>query len=919
MFLYKQTTSDKIIYILKLWLKHVLLLLFAVKSFGQYNLDADHTFKFETLSTKKGLSSNQISDILQDKDGFLWVSTKNGLNKYDGYHFENFLYEINDSTSLSHSHITDMMVENNGRLWLATWGGGVNIFNFQKQTFLKSDKTFDKALIDIYNHIKRTHQSKDGSFWLATLNGLVHFDPNTGNLDTYFSQHNKVHSISDNWTTEILERDDGTMLFVGDDGRLNIFDAKEKHFQRYEIRKNTRKKELVHIKHLFEDPSQNLLIGTDNGLYHFDQQNGIFTNLIVDKASLGRLVENSINDITMVHDDSRLWLGTSRGLFLLNPVITENTPIGFSISKNILPRHAITKIHQDFQGNIWIGTANKGLKVIYNKKKQFSSIDLGDVFAEAITFDRENNLWVGTNGALYQLDTNRKLKKTYTLDSGLSSASIRSLLADKNRLLIGTSSGLDVLDMKTGTITLWRDENNVLNTAIVSIKKDHEGNYWMGSDEKGLVRIDIISGEVSNYTAISEDSRIGNYNATSLCFDSKNKLWVGLYGGGINLFDIQKRVFVKRYLKDSKDPYSLIDNNVLDIYKAKNGGIWIATLDGGLNHFNLKTNRFKSYLKRDGLPSNNVLSIIEDTSENIWFGTHKGLAKLDKESDKIKFFDTSDGLTDNLFRPRAVASDANGRLYFGTSKGVNHFNDNQINTNTVEPDLVFTKFKIDNKDIDYNKADSPLQKHISFTQSLELEHDQTAISIEYVALNYISSAKNRYAYKLDGLENEWREVGSQRVAHYSNIPAGTYSFMLKASNNDGIWTSEPLRLDIKVLPHPLQSNLAYSIYLLLFLFLNAFIIWLVKSFIKRKQQVEVAQIERDTEKELTQFKLQFFTNISHELRTHLTLIVYPLGKILNKKRRALEDQALLNQVDLNVTRLVKLTDEIIDFRKVEQV
>jgi len=916
-FLFKQTVSDKIIHRVKLLVKQVLLLLFTVKSFGQSNLDANHAIKFETLTMEQGLSSNQISDILKDKDGFLWVSTKNGLNKYDGYQFENFLYEIDDSTSLSHSNITDMMVENNGRLWLATWGGGVSIFNFEKQTFSKSNNAFNTALIDIHNHIKSTHQSKDGSFWLGTLYGLVHFDPNTGNLDSYFSQDNNVNSISDNWTTEILERNDGTMLFVGNDGRLNVFDAKEKHFQRYEIRQKTRKKELVQITHLFEDASQNLLIGTDNGLYLFEQKKGVFTNLIVDEATRVVLVGSPINDI-MAHDESRLWLGTSRGLVVVNPVNTGDTPISFSGSRNILPQHVITKIHQDFQGNIWIGTANKGLKVIYNKKKQFSSIDLGRVFAQAITFDKENNLWVGTNGVLYQFDTHRKLKKKYTLDSGMSSASIHSLLADDNRLLIGTAAGLNVLDMKTGAITLWRDENNILNTTIATIEKDHEGNYWLGSVHKGLISIDGISGEVSNYTAISDDSRIGNYNATSLCFDSKNKLWVGLYGGGINLFDIQKREFIKRYLNDPKDPFSLIDNNVLDIYKAKNGGIWIATVDGGLNHFNPKTDRFKSYLKRDGLPSNNVLSIIEDTSENIWFGTHKGLAKLDKESDKIKFFDTSDGLIDNLFRPRAAGVDANGRLYFGASGGVIHFNDNQINTNTEEPDLVLTKFKIDNKDIDYNKADSPLQKHISFTQSLELEHNQTAIAIEYVALNYISSAKNKYAYKLDGLENEWRDVGSQRVAHYSNIPAGTYAFMVKASNNDGIWTSEPLTLDIKVLPHPLQSRLAYSIYLLLFLFLNAFIIWLVKVFTRKKQQVEVAQIERDTEKDLTQFKLQFFTNISHELRTHLTLIVYPIKKILKNQNRADDDQTLLDRVDLNLTRLVKLTDEIIDFRKVEQ-
>lgn len=909
--------SDKIIHRVKLLAKQVILLLFTIKSFGQYNLDFDYANRFKSLTKKQGLSSNQISDILQDKDGFLWVSSKNGLNKYDGYQFENFLYEIDDSNSLSHSEITDMMVDNHGKLWIGTWGGSLSIFNFEKQTFSKSNKVFKGALKNIHNHIKCVYQCKNGSYWLGTLNGLVHFNPNNGSLDSYFSEDNNINSISDNWITKILERNDGTMLFVGHDGRLNVFDAKEKHFKKFEIRKKTRKKELVRITHLVEDTFQNLLIGTDNGLYQFKQSQGIFINLISDKATREILEERSINDI-LSFDASQLWLGTSRGLIVVNRVNTADAPVNFLGSTNILPINHIRKIHRDFQGNIWIGTMHKGLKVLYNKKKHFSNIDFKHFLVEALTFDNKNNIWVGTSLGLYQLDTHGKIKKKFSIDSGLSSNSIRSLFADDSRLLIGTAAGLDVLDLKTGAITSWRDENNILNTSIVSIEKDHEGNYWLGSDHKGLVRIDGISGKISNYKANSDNSTIGNYNVTSLCFDSKQRIWVGIHGGGINLFDIKKREFVKRYLNNPENASSLIDNNVVDIHKAKNGGIWIATNDGGLNHFNPQTNSFKSYLKRDGLPSNQVLSILEDSDEKLWFGTHKGLANLDIVSGKIKYFDTSDGLLNNEFRPRSASVDANGRLYFGINHGIIHFNSSQINTNMEEPDLFFTNFKIDNKKIDYNNEEAPLQKHIRNNHSVVLEYDQTSIAIEYVALNYISSSKNKYKFKLEGLEDEWRKVGSERIANYSNIPAGKYTFMVKASNNDGIWTSEPLTLNIKVLPHPLQSNLAYSIYLLIFLFLNAFIIWLVKSFIKRKQQVEVAQIERDTEKELTQFKLQFFTNISHELRTHLTLIVYPLGKILNKKSRDLEDQKLLNQVDLNVTRLVKLTDEIIDFRKVGQ-
>lgn len=894
-----------------------ILCLWSVNAFGQYYANSETHKEIDVLTREHGLSSNSIFDILQDHDGFLWFATQTGLSKYDGYHVQNFLYEIDDPRSLTNSFVKNLLVDNKGRLLLATWGGGVNIFDQEKQTFLSFHKEFDIAADAIHSHIEDIHQAKDQSFWLSTLFGLVHFDPATKRLDKFFYHSSDPHSISDNWTTKIFERQNGTMMFVGKDYRLNVFNTGENNFRRYEIPRTSGKKGLIRITHLYEDAYQNLLVGTDHGLYLFDQETGSFTHVISDSKTRKALVNNPINEI-MAIEASKLWLGTAKGVIVLNQQQSDTKQVRYSGNSQFLQSDAIRKTYKDFQGNLWVGTEHNGVKVFYNKKKPFARIDIGNRTVQSLTIDKENNLWLGTNDGLFQLGKDKKIKKRYTVEKGLSSNEVRSMLVEEKRILVGTNKGLDIIDLETGAVILWREGNNILNTPIVTIRKDESGDYWLGSDQKGLVHIDKNSGEVTNYVASSKHLSIGNYNVTSLCFGSKDKLWVGIYGGGINLFDMQKLKFVRRYLNDPENPSSLLDNNVLAIYKDTSGILWIATNDGGLNRFNSQDHSFTSFLKKDGMPSNSVRLITEDADKNLWIGTHQGLVKLAIDTTKVKYFDTSDGLISNDFLSRSVCKDSKGRLYFGSDQGVVHFNADQIKDNTDAPQLQFTNFKIDNEEIDFNAEDAPMQKHVSRAKSVVLEHNQTAIAIEYVALNYISSSKNKYAFKMEGLEDDWRAVADQRVAYYSNLPAGKYTFMVKASNNDGIWTPEPLTLAIQVLPHPLNSNLAYSIYWVLFLVLNIIVIWLVKSFTKRKQQIKVAQIERQTEKELTQFKLQFFTNISHELRTHLTLIEYPINKMLKKTGRSVEDKNLLDRVDLNVKRLEKLTDEIIDFRKAEQ-
>lgn len=893
-----------------------LFLSLSVNSYGQDSFDF-YGKRIETFSMNEGLSSGMIKSICQDKNGFIWVGTLNGLNKYDGYAFKKFHYEIDDTTSLANSYIKDLLPDGSN-LWVATWGGGINIFDSEKHRFRDFSKELKANSINIQDHVEFIRHSKDGSYWFGTFGGLWHYFPESKKCDHFLTQANNTFSLSANYIIEVLERADGTMLFAGDDGRLNVFNPNKKNFKRYEIAKKSRKNDLIRITKLFEDSDQRLWVGTTDGVYSFDQNTGSFSSLITDEMNEKVFWDNQVNAV-LEYGDGLFWVGTSKkGIILLERSPDNEKQLYVSNFPAILPDHEITELFKDTQDNIWICTDHSGLKVLYNKEKHFSYIETQNCLVKAIAIDSLDNIWIGTNNGLYFKEKNSNERKKYDISLGLSSNNIRSLYNEPDRLLIGTENGLNILEKSSGNITLLREENNLLNTAIVSITKDQEGNYWMGSASEGLILLDGKSGEVSNYIASPNIPLIGNNNVTSLCFEGKNKLWVGIYRGGLNLFDIKKRKFIKRYINDPTDKNSINDNDVRSIYKGSNDDLWIGTENGGLNYFNSKKSYFKAYLKKDGLPSNSVYATIADSAGNLWVNTHNGLAKLTMDDKKIRHYDNSDGLLSNKFMPGTIVKDSRGLIYSGTDKGVVYYDPEKIKENTLAPTLLFTDFKINNSKVDFNKDQSPLKKHISYTDSIVLKHNQNAITIDYVGLNYISSNKNQYAYRLEGLEENWQSVGNQRFANYSNLPPGKYRFMVKACNNDGFWTPEPITLDIKVLPHPLRSNLAFSIYFVLLVLLNVFIIRLIKGLTERKHQVDVARIERDKEKHLAQFKLKFFTDISHELRTHLTLIVSPVNKLLKKGSCSNQDKKLLDQIDLNIARILKLTDELIDFRKVEQ-
>ena len=360
-------------------------------------------------------------------------------------------------------------------------------------------------------------------------------------------------------------------------------------------------------------------------------------------------------------------------------------------------------------------------------------------------------------------------------------------------------------------------------------------------------------------------------------------------------------------------------NHVLSLFESSDGSLWIGTRGSGLCKYNLETDSFRWYDERNGLEAINVLGIIEDLKGDIWLSSNSGISKFDINNNTFTRFTKNDGLLSNDFYINSTYRDSQGILYFGNYKGINYFNPSKISTNNIESSLYLTGFKLFNRLVTLNEKDTPLKNVIGETSSITLNHTQSVFTIEYTGINFTRPEKNRYAYYLEGFEEDWNYVGSLRSATYTNLDGGKYTFKLKSANSDGVWNKEPLILKIKVLPPWWKTNLALFIYIFFFLLGIYFMYRLAQRRLRIKQEANFEEIRRLQEKDLNEKKFQFFTNISHEFRTPLTLIMSPINDIIKDESLKLPDGIKKKHTIIykNTQRLYRLINELLDFRKLE--
>lgn len=816
----------------------ILFLSLSLKLFANGTQSAnDYTFKQITI--KEGLSQSSILSILQDKEGFMWFGTANGLNKFDGYNFKVYINDPYNSASISDNEISAIYEDAEGYIWIGTIKGILNKFNRENESFeryyLQYDKDFISNLKESYisypvsfvrnddNSITSISEDKNGNLWIGTWgSGLFRFNKETGYSEHLYNEPNNPGSLSYNRVTKILT-DKYDVLWVGTYGgglnKITIDENKSSygivHFKKNKSIYSLSCNDVISI---FEDSEENIWIGTyKGGLNRLDKDQ---RNLSPAKIKFVRYLNdqrgiphNSV--LTIVEDEKQnLWLGTlGNGLINLN--FATNS---FSIFKhdplnpNSLPDNDVVALAKDRSGIIWIGTSlGRGITQLQTNERKFNYLynipsdpnSLSDNVVWAITGDKEGYIWVGTyRGGLNRYDRDKKQFKIFERNinnpNGIPENHIRSLAVDNSdNIWIGFySEGLGMFDRKNGKFVTYKhssvDKNSISSNQILDIQIESDTVFWIAAYGGGLNKLTFNGGilkKVDRYLNDPNDSlSISDDRAYTILRDTPETLWIGTFGGGLNRFNKKTSEF-KRFRYNPNEPSSISDNRVMCVFKDSEGTLWIGTFGGGLNKYNSKTNSFKRYGEREGLTSYIVYGILEDKHKNLWMSTNNGIFRFNKENETFMQYDLTDGLQSLEFSGGAYFKAANGEMFFGGINGLNSFYPDSLKLNSYVPDIIISSFKILNKPVKGEKKD------------IVLSYDENFFSFEFAALDYSTPEDNLYAYMLEGFDKDWRYTNAkQRVAMYTNISPGDYVFKVIGSNNDGIWNYKGTRMNITILP-----------------------------------------------------------------------------------------------------------------------
>ena len=899
----------------------------------------------------------------------MWFGTQNGLNRFNGYKFKVFKHNPKESSSLPVNRVKLIYEDSSEILWIGTEGGGLVRFNREKENFTpcryKNDSDPNPSRdIDI---IMTIHEDRNRVLWIGTFGGgLLRFDPERGEWSRFFHKPGIHGTLSNNMIQCFCEDRTGIMWIGTDGGGLNAFDPKTGKFSHF-LHQPDIPESLSHnqVDAVIEDGKGNLWVGTWEGLDKFDRKTKKFTHY----RHLHEKAESlSHNRIQALFEDSRgtLWIGTGGGGLNRLKSLSEGTFIHYQNHPNdpySLSHNTVFSIMEDHTGCIWIGTDGGGINRIDPQKQQFvhffnepnnpNSLSYNDI--SSLYEDRKGVLWIGTydNGLnRYDRNTGRfKSHKHSSMDPGsLSSNDINSIYEDSEGVLwIGTwGGGINRFHRDTGKFFRYKHKPGThegpAGNYIFCFSEDRDNNLWIGTWRGGL---NLFLREKNEFFYYKNDLRnpksISSNGVTTIYPDTENEefLWVGTYKSGLERFNRHTGTF-KHYSHDPGNPNSLSHNSVQSLYISPNYSevIWIGTRDGGLNKFNKKTKKWLSYNEEDGLPNNTIYGILEDSNKNLWLSTTRGLSRFNPETEEFINYDAGDGLQSNEFNQGAFFKNKNGRFYFGGINGFNAFFPEKITKNLHVPPVVLTDFKIFNKDVNLGKS-------ISEIKEIRLSHKDYVFSFEFAALNYTGTAKNRYAYKMEGLDEQWIQLNHKRDITFTRLPPGEYVFKVKGSNNDDIWNEEGVSVKIIITP-PFWKTWWFRIFLILILL--GLILALYKLRVRqykiqrKKLEREVAirtgeireqkeiiedknnQLEisnRELKKsemnliELNATKDKFFSIISHDLKNPLTALLGTADLLSGAYDQLSEEkkQKYIRSIDRSASHLYDLLDNLLQWSK----
>lgn len=868
-------------------------------------------YHFKTLDIKDGLSQNTVHTILQDKQGFMWFGTKDGLNRYDGLSFRVFRKE-NDQ--LGNNFIKVLHEDKDGKIWIGT-DAGVYIYSPLEESFEHfTVSTDDNVIID--RSVTCIKSDSKGDIWIsADSQGLFHYDPQQKILKNYLSDY-------------FLDRDPSNVTCFWFDSKgvcwISLYDDNLYYSTDY-----------FNTLHPFVTPEgkqpfkgdiiNKLLSASNDKLYIGSSKGGLKeldlkTNDIRDLLLRNKNGENIyVREITF-YSQNELWLGTESGIYIYN--ILSGTSIHLETSVGdpySLADNAIYSLYKDSEGGMWIGSYFGGINYYPKQYTYFNKFYPSDKHESLGRRVREfcpgndGTIWIGTEDkGLFNYNPHTGAIVPFAHPAIYHN--VHGLCVDDDYLWVGTfSGGLNRIDLRTKSVKTYLkgiNSNSLNANDIFSILRTKEkGEIWIGTTY-GMHR---YNRKTDDFTRIPEMNGIFVYNIQE---DSKGNLWIATYANGVYRFNVQENSW-KNYTYDKNTPESLPYDKVLSIFEDSKGHLWFTTQGNGFCRFNPQTETFTTYDSSKGFPSNVIYRIIEDDNSLFWITTNEGLVRFNPDTNEMKVFTTANGLLSNQFNYQSGFKDENGNIYFGSINGFISFNPSTFIDNTILPPVVITDFLLFNKRVSAQQDKSPLKNSIVFSNEIELNANQHTFSFRVASLSYQAPEMNKLTYKLEDFDQEWYTVDQSPVITYSNLPYGTYRLMVKGSNSDGYWNPRPTSLLIHIHPPFYLSVWAYLVYILLLAGLITYVFYHIKRRNEKKNMRIMEKFEQEKERELYTAKIDFFTNVAHEIRTPLTLIKSPLETILkanNLNTDIKEDLTIMNQ---NTNRLLDLTNQLLDFRKTE--
>lgn len=861
------------------------------------------SISFSHLGLENGLSQSTVDDIAQDEQGNLWFATHNGLNKFDGYDFTVYQHDTQNPASIGNDVVRSCFIDGRNRLWAGN-NEGVSLYDAGTDRFRNFTFHEDGHYLSVDDIVQLDEHRL---LFCVPANRLLLFDADSLKLCPLPTVFAGLPA-----PTKLYRKD--TRLYIATGEGLYAYSDRTKTVERLagDVLGATPIYALLQV-------GQHLWVGTEGkGLFRLDLRTGAAKCYTRDRHNPRSICSNYIRALCL-DAQNRLWVGTLHGLSIYNEQhddfdVYANDPL----LENSLSQNSVRDIFMDSQGGIWLGTYFGGINYYHPLGSRFTNLRplprenaLNCGIIGPICQDRDGNFWIGTNGGgLNFYNPAEQTFRHYTIRQGLGADDIKALYLDENsrRVYIGThTGGLSILDIQTGHIrTIGKADN------IYTLEPTLTGEFWVSSIAE-LLRFNPRTQTFARVERQADGTPLRRYRITDMVRDSKQRLWC-IGEDGLDVY--VERDGTLQHCPLLADSLSLRHTMTNCVYETRKGGtFYIGTADG-LWRLDEDSGQLEQYTTRHGLPNNMVHGILEDAYGDLWLSTDNGLSHFYVGTGKFRNYTDKDGLQSKQFTNKAYCRARNGQMLFGGVNGITLFRAEDLSDNPYVPGVVLSRLNLFNRQVHPGDEAGILEKSLGETKRITLEAWQSAFSLEFGVPNYLAGGQNTFAYMLEGYDRDWYYTKGSRTAAYSNLPHGTYRFLVKAANNDGKWNDTPTVLEVEVLPVWYETWWAV---LLFFAVFAAMAVGVIRYFWMRKQMEARLQLERkdkERQHEMNEMKLRFFINISHELRTPLTMILAPLQDILQK----VDDRWLrkeLEHIRRNTNRLLHLVNQLMDYRRAE--